>query len=165
MNCYHVLERLADQPEPASLKEIQALSPLKVGRTKVCLSLLVGKGIVRQSGGTRYHLVVPGLSRDAIAAVGQAYRDKEEHDRLTLQRMVDYAEGKGCYWQALLSYFNDDALLAGPCHHCGNDPTIPDEEARLAKIRQTVEARLRVQIKRLSEKSRLYPRVRCATLG
>ena len=35
---------LADQAIPPTLKEIQAISPLKSGRTKVCLSLLAASG-------------------------------------------------------------------------------------------------------------------------
>ena len=50
---------------------------------------------------------------------------------MTLQRMVDYAVVGGCRWQALLEYFDDDALLLGPCHHCDNDPPVPDETTRL----------------------------------
>ena len=54
--------------------------------------------------------------------------------------MVDYAESGGCRWQALLEYFDDDALLVGPCHHCDNDAPQPDEAARLAALRKSVEA-------------------------
>jgi superfamily II DNA helicase RecQ len=54
--------------------------------------------------------------------------------------MVDYAEGGGCRWQAVLTYFDDDALMAGPCHHCDNDPAVPDEAARLAALRKSVQA-------------------------
>jgi hypothetical protein len=40
----------------------------------------------------------------------------------------------------LLEYFDDDALLVGRCHHCDNDPLVPDEAARLAALRRSVEA-------------------------
>lgn len=54
--------------------------------------------------------------------------------------MVDYAEGEGCHWQHLLTYFDDNALLAGPCYHCDNDPPVPDEAARLATLRRYAES-------------------------
>jgi superfamily II DNA helicase RecQ len=54
--------------------------------------------------------------------------------------MVDYAESGRCRWQALLEYFDDDALQAGPCLHCDNDPLVGDESARLAMLRKCVEA-------------------------
>ena len=122
------------------MKEIQAISPLRPGRTKVCLALLAGRGIVARSGGDHYRLLMPGLSREAIAAAGRSYRDKEEQDLSTLKQMIDYAAGGGCRWQALLRYFDDDALLIGPCLHCDNDPTVADETARLATLRDCVQA-------------------------
>jgi ATP-dependent DNA helicase RecQ len=140
VNAYRAVERLADRPAPPTLKEIQAISPLKSTRTKVCLSLLSGTGIIERCPGDRYRLLKRGLRREAVAAAGQAFRDKELQDQKTLQRMVDYAEAAGCRWQALLSYFDDDALLVGPCHHCDNDPAVPDEAARLAALRRRVEA-------------------------
>jgi ATP-dependent DNA helicase RecQ len=140
VNAYHAVQRLADRPMPPTLKEIQAISPLKDSRTKVCLSLLAGQGIVERCPGDRYRLVKRGLSREAVAAAGQSYRDREEQDRQTLQRMIDYARGGGCRWQMLLEYFEDDALLVGPCHHCDNDPPVPDEAARLLALRKSVEA-------------------------
>ena len=140
VNAYYAVASLADRPVPPTLKEIQAVSPLKNGRTKVCLTLMAGQGIVERGRGDRYRLLKPGLPREAVAAAGRSYRDKEEQDRMTLQRMVDYARSGGCRWQALLEYFHDDALLLAPCHHCDNDPPVPDEMARLAMLRKSVEA-------------------------
>ncbi|MFO0846627.1 MAG: ATP-dependent DNA helicase RecQ [Gemmataceae bacterium] len=140
VNVYHAVQRLADREAPPTLKEIQAVSPLKDGRTKVCLALLAGQGIVENVRGGRYRLLRPGLSRQAVAAASRSYSDKEDHDRAVLEKMVRYADGPGCRWQALLSYFDDDALLAGPCHHCDNDPAVPDEKARLEALRKSVQA-------------------------
>jgi ATP-dependent DNA helicase RecQ len=137
VNAYRAVERLADRPVPPTMKEIQAISPLKPGRTKVCLTLMAGQGIVERGRGDRYRLLKRGLPREAIAAAGRSYRDKEEQDQITLQRMVDYARGGCCRWKALLEYFDDDALLVGPCHHCDQDPPVPDETARLAMLRKS----------------------------
>ena len=112
---------------------------------KVCLSLLVGRGIVERHQGDCYRLREKGLSREAIAAAGRSYRDKEEQDRENLQRMIDYAESSSCRWQALLTYFDDDALMVGPCLHCDNDPSVPDEIARLSMLRKCVEEFAAVQ--------------------
>jgi ATP-dependent DNA helicase RecQ len=140
VNTYHALQRLADRAELPTLKEVQAISPLKKGRTKVCLSLLTGQGIAQRCRDDRYRLLKRGLSREAIAAAGRSFRDRELQDQKALERMVDYARGGGCRWQALLDYFEDDALLVGPCHHCDNDPPVPDETARLVALRKSVEA-------------------------
>jgi ATP-dependent DNA helicase RecQ len=140
VNVYHAVETLAGRGPLPTLKEVQTVSPLKPGRTKVCLTLLAGQGIVERRPGDHYRLLKPGLSREAVAAQGRSYRDRQEQDRTTLQRMADYAGGGGCRWQAILSYFEDDALLHGACYHCDNDPPVPDEAARLAALRRNVEA-------------------------
>jgi ATP-dependent DNA helicase RecQ len=140
VNAYHTVSRLADRPNPPTLKEIQAISPLKPSRTKVCLALLAGQNVVQRGRGDRYRLLKPGLPRAAIAAEGRSYRDREDQDRRTLERMVAYAKCRGCLWQAVLDYFEDDALLAGPCHHCENDPVMPDEAARLEAVRKNAVA-------------------------
>ena len=40
----------------------------------------------------------------------------------------------------VMAYFADDALQVSPCYHCDNDPPVPDEPARLAALRRSVEA-------------------------
>lgn len=140
VNTYHAVARLAGGTEPPTLRQIQAISPLKGGKTKVCLILLAARGIVERIRGDRYQLLKPGLRREAVAAASRAYRDREDQQREALERMVAYASGSGCRWQALLEYFNDDALLLGPCHHCDNDPPPPTEEVRLAALRKKVQA-------------------------
>jgi len=140
VNVYHAVARLADRETPPTLDEIQAISPLKGGRTKVCLSLLAGQGIIHRVRGDRFRLVLRGLPREAVAAAGRSYRDREERDRMTLEKMIQYAEGNGCRWQAVLEYFDDDALMASPCYRCDVDPPEPDETARLATLQKCVEA-------------------------
>ncbi|MBY0231571.1 MAG: RecQ family zinc-binding domain-containing protein, partial [Gemmataceae bacterium] len=139
VNVYHALERLAGREELPTLKQVQAISPLKPARTKVCLTLLTGQGVTERLRGDRYKLLKPGLERDAIAAKARSYREKEELDKATLQRMADYAEGRKCRWQTLLSYFEDDALALEPCYHCDRDPEKPDEATRLLALRKSVE--------------------------
>jgi ATP-dependent DNA helicase RecQ len=139
VNAYHALARLSGREELPTLKQVQAISPLKPGRTKVCLTLLVGQGVAERLKGDRYRLLKPGMERDAIAAKARSYRDKEEADKATLQRMVDYAESRKCRWQTLLAYFEDDALALEPCYRCDRDPPMPDEAARLAALRKSVQ--------------------------
>lgn len=140
VNAYRAVERLAGRPDPPTMKDLQAISPLKPGKMKVCLTLLTAQGVLERSAGDRYVLLKPGMTREAVAATGRSYRDREEQDQAALQRVAAYAAGRGCRWQALLDYFEDDALLTGPCHHCDNDPEERDEAARLAALRKSVEA-------------------------
>jgi ATP-dependent DNA helicase RecQ len=140
VNAYHAVARMASRGVAPTLAEIQAVSPLKSSRTKVCMVLLAGQGIIQRSPGGRYQLLKPGLPREAVVAAGRSYRDREQQDRMALERMVEYARSGRCRWQTLLEYFEDDALLVGPCHRCDNDPPEPDETARLAALRSRVQA-------------------------
>ncbi|MFO0881454.1 MAG: ATP-dependent DNA helicase RecQ [Gemmataceae bacterium] len=139
VNVYHAVSRLVEQKKDLTRKDIEMVSPLRSARTKVCLMLLCAQGVLERKPGDHYLLMKAGLSREAVAGIGRAYRDREEQDRISLERMVEYAESSGCRWRALLTYFDDDALLVGPCHHCDNDPTEPDEAARLQELRRNVE--------------------------
>jgi ATP-dependent DNA helicase RecQ len=119
VNAHHVLKRLAEGPEPPSLPEIQAISPVAKTRMKVALALFEQRGIVRQVGRGRYLLVQPDLTPEELARVGQSYRERDERDRLKQQQMVEYAETRACRWQSLLNYFGkDDEPTPESCGHC-----------------------------------------------
>ena len=117
-NAYHTLKLLSDRPEPPTMREIQAISPLTAVRMKVCLSLFTARGIVRYESGGRYRLLLPDLTRDDLVRAGQSYRDRSERDLQKQQEMVGYAEGRGCRWQTLLTYFGGEVLPGERCGHC-----------------------------------------------
>jgi ATP-dependent DNA helicase RecQ len=117
-NAHHTLKLLHNRPQPPTLPEILAISPLSVGRMKVCISLFTARGIVRYETGGRYRLVRPDLTRDELARTGQSYRDRQERDLRKHQEMVGYAEGYGCRWQRLLGYFGGEGLPGERCGHC-----------------------------------------------
>jgi ATP-dependent DNA helicase RecQ len=117
-NAHHTLKRLHHRPQPPTLREILAISPLSGGRMKVCLSLFTARGVVRYETGGRYRLLRPDMTRDELTRVGQSYRDREERDLCRHQEMVGYAEGRGCRWQTLLDYFGGEGLPDAHCGHC-----------------------------------------------
>jgi ATP-dependent DNA helicase RecQ len=118
VNAHHTLVRLHDRPQPPTLDEIQAISPLSKGRLKVCFDLFTNRGIVRHEPGGGYRLLLPDLTHEQLAHAGQSYRERHERDLLKQQQMIDYAEGRACRWQALLDYFGSEGRLEGPCGHC-----------------------------------------------
>ncbi len=117
-NAHHTLKRLHHLPEPPTLPEILAISPLSASRMRVCLSLFTARGIVRYETGGRYRLLSPDLTRDEVARAGQSYRDRHERDLRKHQEMVEYAESDGCRWQRLLGYFGGEGLPDDRCGHC-----------------------------------------------
>jgi ATP-dependent DNA helicase RecQ len=117
-NAHHTLKLLCHRPEPPTLKEILAISPLSAGRMKVCLSLFTARGVVRYETGGRYRLIRPDMTRDEVERTGQSYRERQERDLRKHQDMVGYAEGQGCRWQRLLGYFGGEDLPDHRCGHC-----------------------------------------------
>lgn len=115
VNAYHTLERM---PDGAMAAELAAISPLPKAKLKVCLDLLVGRGVARADG-TRYTLVKRNLDRDQIAREGLAYRERAERDRAKLQSLVEYAECRSCRWRSVLKYFDEASELPSMrCGHC-----------------------------------------------
>ncbi len=117
-NAHHTLKLLHKRPEPPTLPEILAISPLSASRMKVCLSLFTARGVVRYETGGRYRLMWPDMTREELARTGQSYRDRQERDLLKHQQIVGYAEGRRCRWQTLLGYFGGEQLPDERCGHC-----------------------------------------------
>ncbi|MBN9118153.1 MAG: ATP-dependent DNA helicase RecQ [Planctomycetes bacterium] len=119
VNAYHTLERLGVGGGAPSLAELQAISPVPKAKLKVCLDLLVSRGVARAREGGRYELVMRSLDRDQVAREGRAYREREERDRAKLQSLVEYAECRSCRWHSILKYFGEgDSLPSMRCGHC-----------------------------------------------
>jgi ATP-dependent DNA helicase RecQ len=118
-NAHHTLKLLHKPRRKApTLNDILAISPLSAARMRVCLSLFTARGVVRYETGGRYRLLRPDLTRDELARTGQSYRDRHERDLRKHQEMVGYAEGRGCRWQTLLSFFGGEGLPDQRCGHC-----------------------------------------------
>jgi ATP-dependent DNA helicase RecQ len=118
VNAYHTLQRFARRPQPPTAAELEAASPLKKGRMRMCLALLTGRGIVRREARNRYRLLLPDLDRDALVRADQSHREHRERELVKLQQMVGYAEGHACRWKALLDNFGSDELPEGRCGGC-----------------------------------------------
>jgi ATP-dependent DNA helicase RecQ len=117
-NAHHTLKLLHHRPEPPTLPEILAITPLSAARMKVSLSLFTARGIVRYETGGHYRLMRPDMTRDELARAGQSYRDRQDRDVRKHQEMVEYAEARDCRWQKLLGYFGGEGLPNEHCGHC-----------------------------------------------
>ena len=132
VNAHHALKRLAANPAPPTLAEVQAISPLGKGRLKTALALFKQRGIVREIEEGRLVLEEPDLTPADLARVGRSYRERDEAERLKQQRMVGYAEARTCRWGYLLDYFGQDDASSAPCGHC--DRCDPDRLALLPEL-------------------------------
>ncbi len=116
VNAHHTLKRIAENLP--SLSDLEAISPLPKTRLKLSLSLLRSRGVVKEDLSGHYHLIHPDLTHDELARFVREYEDRDERDRLKLQRFVDYAEARACRWNYLLEYFGGDDSISDACGHC-----------------------------------------------
>ncbi len=116
VNAHHALRRIADNLP--KLEDVEAISPLPKTRLKLAMSLFRTKGIVKEDLSGHLHLLQPDLTHDDLARVARDYEERDMQDELKLQRLLNYAETRGCRWNYLLDYFGQDDEPAEPCGHC-----------------------------------------------
>jgi ATP-dependent DNA helicase RecQ len=61
-----------------------------------------------------------------LVQLSSTFRQKDEHDRQALERMIFYAQGGFCRWKMLLEYFNEEVELEH-CGHCDNCVRPPEK--------------------------------------
>lgn len=127
INSHHALKRLADSSETPTLAALQAIAPVGKTRLKLALTLFRQRGLVKEEQG-RLSLVHRETTDDDLARMARAYRERDEQDRLRQQRMIEYAETRGCRWDYLVRYFTDDADALA-CDHCDRCTTLRFEVA------------------------------------
>ncbi len=112
----------ADAPDGGAwtLDALQQALDAPRARLQVALALLRRQRIVRQDRPGRLRLLKGGLDMPALERLAAAYRDKREHDREMLERMVFYGQTGYCRWKVLLQYFgeDDDFERCGRCDNC-----------------------------------------------
>lgn len=61
-----------------------------------------------------------------MVQLSSTFRQKDEHDRQALERMIFYAQSGFCRWKMLLEYFNEEVEWAH-CGHCDNCVQPPEK--------------------------------------
>ncbi len=116
----------------ATVEELSsALSNMPENRVKVALALLRQGRLARTDRHRKWHARGEGVTREALETLAGDYRQRADHDREMLERMIFYAQTGLCRWRVLLEYF--DAPLpwerCGICDNCREPP-----EKRLAPV-------------------------------
>jgi len=107
-----------------SLKPIDAAAELQVDRLRIlkALGYLEQQGMIElRVAGVRqgYRMLQRPQEPQALTArMEEQFRVREQRDIQRLQQVCDWAEGKGCYQQALVSYFGE--RLPEPCGQCSH---------------------------------------------
>ena len=117
---YGALQQRPDDGGAWTLDRLHDAIARPKAKLQVALRLLRHRGVVRQE---RDGSLVPtraGLDRDALEKLLVSYREKREHDRAMLERMVFYGQTGHCRWKVLLENFDaaEGFERCGTCDNC-----------------------------------------------
>jgi ATP-dependent DNA helicase RecQ len=129
VNAHHALRRLAEGSEASDFDAIHRIAPLPRSKLRAVLNLLAARGVVAREDSGAYRLLQPDLAREDLARLTASERERDEHDRVRLQQVTEYAEARRCRWDYLLDAFGRDDEPDLVCGHC--DRCVP-ERATLA---------------------------------
>ena len=117
---YTTLQRLGAGGRAVPVDEVKSSVGTSVAptRVRVVLSLLKDLEIARAGRGGTVVLLNEALSPANLAAVADAYRDRQSTDRDKLEQMMRYGQSAGCRWGQLLEYFGES--FDGRCGTCDN---------------------------------------------
>jgi ATP-dependent DNA helicase RecQ len=87
---------------------------------KVCLKLLKDARLLRQSRKLAWNVTAQEPKASLFEAMAAVYRQKQEHDKESLEQMVSYAVSGFCRWKLLLDYFGDEVEGFEKCCRCDN---------------------------------------------
>lgn len=126
---YKTCRELARTGAAMPLARIQeALPEEKPGKLRMKLKLLEEAGFLEQDDALDYRLTATQAKPRDLDDIAAANRDKDEHDRQALERMVFYAQTGFCRWKILLEYFAEET---GP-DHCGTCDNCLQQQAYAA---------------------------------
>ena len=103
-------------------------------KLQVALGLLRRHKVVAMENG-EVRLLRRDLEGDSLRKLMNAYRDKRDQDRQTLERMVFYAQTGQCRWRVLLEHLEGEAGFER-CRHCDNCLRIARQEEALERAAQ-----------------------------
>ena len=118
VNAHHALKRFGSAPP--SFDQLAEVAPLPRTKLKAALNFFRGRQVVKEDLAGRFLLLRDDLDREDITRLARSYEEKDERDRMNLQRLIDYSTMRGCRWAALLDYFGDETTLdeCGLCDNC-----------------------------------------------
>lgn len=101
-----------------------ALKPLAKAKIRVALSALHDADVVKRQRNGAFD-TAHDLTRAKVAALAQAYLEKQSLDREKLELMMHYGQSVQCRWRLLLDYFGEasDFTNCGNCDVCLNPQT------------------------------------------
>ncbi|MDB5764531.1 MAG: ATP-dependent helicase RecQ [Herminiimonas sp.] len=122
---YTAMQTLGHDNQHIDLARLrEELKHVSASKLQVALKLLADGGFISQDENLDYRLLKAHAKTKALLPLIHVYRDKNEHDRQALERMVFYAQTGFCRWKVLLEYFGEQVSWehCGKCDNCIRPP-------------------------------------------
>ncbi|TFZ07038.1 ATP-dependent DNA helicase RecQ [Ramlibacter henchirensis] len=132
---YEALNETPPEGDAWTLPLLQGRLARPRSKLQVALGLLRRNKVVAVEPGGGVRLLRGGLEGDALRTLMNAYREKREQDRETLERMVFYAQTGQCRWHVLLEHLEGEAGFER-CRHCDNCLRIARQEEAMEKAQR-----------------------------
>jgi ATP-dependent DNA helicase RecQ len=113
---YDALEELSQEEREIPIKDINALSSVSYARTKTIVSILKRAGYLRQAKTSKYTLLQPKKTHDALMEDLRPYQGEEERLRERRQAIIRYTRSTRCRGEYLRQHFGLPS--EGPCGIC-----------------------------------------------
>lgn len=103
-----------------TVEQLEQGLDLPKSRLRVLLALLREHGIVAMNRQRRLRLRRTDLDAHALDGLLDDYRERAQHDREMLERMLFYVRSGRCRWRVLLEHFDEEAPFdsCGSCDSC-----------------------------------------------
>lgn len=130
---YGAVQDLQTGQSMAQLHQLSEKSGIPRRPLQVILEQLREAGLITHDR-QGYKLGNRQAAFEDLVQLSSTFRQKDEHDRQALERMIFYAQGGFCRWKMLLEYFNEE-VEREHCGHCDNcmqppEKSLPPTHAR-----------------------------------
>ncbi|HET7322590.1 MAG TPA: ATP-dependent DNA helicase RecQ, partial [Longimicrobiaceae bacterium] len=107
--------------ESTPLDEIAEAADVPRRKTRIVMTLLKRRGMVREYRGGVWERLADDVTRTDLSRELHDYEERRARDRRKLDAMIRYCRTAQCRTRVILEYFGDEPGAGFHCGHCDND--------------------------------------------
>jgi ATP-dependent DNA helicase RecQ len=109
------------QGERRPVGEIAAAADVPQRKTRIVLTLLKRRGMMREHRGGVWERVAEDVTKTDLSRELHDYEERRQMDRRKLDAMIRYCRTAQCRTRIVLEYFGHEPMEDYHCGHCDND--------------------------------------------
>jgi ATP-dependent DNA helicase RecQ len=120
--------------ERCPLAEIAAAADIPRRKSRIVLTLLKRRGMVREHRGGVWERLTDDVTQTDLSRELHDYEERRRMDREKLETMIRYCRTAQCRTRVILEYFGQDSMEDYRCGHCDNDRAAAESPPLLAVL-------------------------------